>query len=136
RAAHAEPALERGRGAGLERVQAVERPHADGGLQKHVSQVEEFVGGAERQAVLAEREGEVVLELVDVLIEQVALREALAAGREPRIGGAELAHLDEDEWNPRRRVARVVDERSAGEKLVRKSAAAPARGQLAADRVI
>ena len=50
-----------------------------------------LVAGAQRDGVLAQLVGEAVLQLVDVLVQLVELREALGARREPGVGRAELA---------------------------------------------
>ena len=88
------------------------------------------------------REGEVVLDLVDVLVEQVGLREALAAGGQPGVGRADLSGagrakrhilaggLHQDERDVVGDVARVADDGNPGEEFVGERAPVPVAGEL------
>src|SRR5690606_18683479 len=72
----------------LEVVETIEAPDAERALRKEVPHLVELVARPDRDQVGAERLGEVVGDLPEVLVQLIALRELLRAGLEPGRRGA------------------------------------------------
>ena len=91
-----------------------------------------LVARPNHEAVLASGEADVVLDLVDVLVELVGLREALAARGEPVVRGR---HSHQDERRIGRDRPRVADDGDASQELVGHLALVEVGGELGADGV-